>query len=110
MFEGIFAPDVPVRIECYEGSAIGPENAPATVVIGSPRVLAGAAPNFEAGRTHIHQVLAVKAPGGRSGMPLRLGLFGDARSDSRHTGLRKSLFPFSRWGAHSSRSVPAKRR
>jgi cyclopropane-fatty-acyl-phospholipid synthase len=39
VFERIFGSDVPVRIECYDGSAIGPEDAPATVVIGSPRVL-----------------------------------------------------------------------
>jgi cyclopropane-fatty-acyl-phospholipid synthase len=32
--------------------------------------MAGSAMNFEAGRTNIHQVLAVKAdPSGRSGMP-----------------------------------------
>ena len=39
VFEGIFGRDLPVRIECYDGSAIGPEGAPASVVIGSPRVL-----------------------------------------------------------------------
>jgi cyclopropane-fatty-acyl-phospholipid synthase len=39
VFEGIFGRDLPVRIECYDGSAIGPEDAPAAVVIGSPRVL-----------------------------------------------------------------------
>jgi cyclopropane-fatty-acyl-phospholipid synthase len=38
VFERIFGADVPVRIECYDGSAIGPEDAPASVVIGSPRV------------------------------------------------------------------------
>jgi len=27
--------------------------------------------NFEAGRTQVHQVLAVKAPDGGSGLPLR---------------------------------------
>jgi cyclopropane-fatty-acyl-phospholipid synthase len=43
VFEGIFGSDVPVRIECYDGSAIGPVDAPATVVIGSPRVLRRAA-------------------------------------------------------------------
>jgi cyclopropane-fatty-acyl-phospholipid synthase len=39
VFEGIFGADLPVRIECYDGSAIGPPDATATVVIGSPRVL-----------------------------------------------------------------------
>ena len=39
VFGGIFGRDVPVRIECYDGSAIGPDDAPASVVIGSPRVL-----------------------------------------------------------------------
>jgi cyclopropane-fatty-acyl-phospholipid synthase len=39
VFEGIFGADLPVRIECYDGSALGPADAPATVVIGSPRVL-----------------------------------------------------------------------
>jgi cyclopropane-fatty-acyl-phospholipid synthase len=39
VFEGIFGSDVPVRIECYDGSAIGPIESPATVVIDSPRVL-----------------------------------------------------------------------
>jgi cyclopropane-fatty-acyl-phospholipid synthase len=39
VFEGIFGSDLPVRIECYDGTALGPEGAPATVVIGSPRVL-----------------------------------------------------------------------
>jgi cyclopropane-fatty-acyl-phospholipid synthase len=33
--------------------------------------MAGSARNFEAGRTMIHQVLAVRADDGRSGMPLR---------------------------------------
>jgi cyclopropane-fatty-acyl-phospholipid synthase len=33
--------------------------------------MAGSAVNFEAGRTQVHQVLAVRADGGRSGMPLR---------------------------------------
>lgn len=33
--------------------------------------MAGSAVNFEEGRTQIHQTLAVKSPGGRSGMPLR---------------------------------------
>ena len=31
--------------------------------------MAGAALKFEAGRTQIHQVLAVRSDGGRSGMP-----------------------------------------
>jgi cyclopropane-fatty-acyl-phospholipid synthase len=33
--------------------------------------MSGSALNFEAGRTQVHQVLAVKAEGGRSGLPLR---------------------------------------
>lgn len=33
--------------------------------------MAASARNFEAGRTQIHQVLAVRPDGGRSGMPLR---------------------------------------
>jgi cyclopropane-fatty-acyl-phospholipid synthase len=33
--------------------------------------MAGSAVNFEANRTQIHQVLAVKPDGGRSAMPLR---------------------------------------
>ena len=33
--------------------------------------MAGSAVNFEAGRTQIHQVLATRADGGTSGMPLR---------------------------------------
>jgi cyclopropane-fatty-acyl-phospholipid synthase len=33
--------------------------------------MAASAVNFEAGRTQVHQVLAVRADGGRSGMPLR---------------------------------------
>jgi cyclopropane-fatty-acyl-phospholipid synthase len=33
--------------------------------------MAASAINFEAGRTSIHQVLAVKPDGGTSGMPLR---------------------------------------
>jgi cyclopropane-fatty-acyl-phospholipid synthase len=33
--------------------------------------MAGSAVNFEANRTQIHQVLAVKPDRGRSGMPLR---------------------------------------
>jgi cyclopropane-fatty-acyl-phospholipid synthase len=33
--------------------------------------MAASAMNFEAGRTQVHQVLAVRADGGRSGMPLR---------------------------------------
>jgi cyclopropane-fatty-acyl-phospholipid synthase len=43
VFEGIFGRDVPVRIECYDGSAIGPDDAPATVVIVSPNALRRAA-------------------------------------------------------------------
>ncbi len=44
---------------------------------GAPRAriwrlyMAGSALNFEAGRTQVHQVLAVKPDGGRSAMPLR---------------------------------------
>jgi cyclopropane-fatty-acyl-phospholipid synthase len=34
--------------------------------------MAASALNFEAGRTQVHQVLAVKSEGGRSGLPLRL--------------------------------------
>jgi hypothetical protein len=41
VFEGIFGTGLPVRIEC--GGTIGPKDAPATVVIGSPRVLQRAA-------------------------------------------------------------------
>ncbi|HEX9122208.1 MAG TPA: class I SAM-dependent methyltransferase [Actinomycetota bacterium] len=33
--------------------------------------MAASALNFEAGRTQVHQILAVKADGGRSGLPLR---------------------------------------
>jgi hypothetical protein len=33
--------------------------------------MAGAALNFEAGRTQVHQVLAVRTEGGRSGLALR---------------------------------------
>jgi cyclopropane-fatty-acyl-phospholipid synthase len=33
--------------------------------------MAASALNFEAGRTQVHQVLAVRADRGRSGMPLR---------------------------------------
>jgi cyclopropane-fatty-acyl-phospholipid synthase len=39
VFEGIFGRDLRVRIECSDGSVIGPAGAPATVVIRSPRVL-----------------------------------------------------------------------
>src|ERR671937_1647755 len=39
VFEGSFGRDLPVRIECYDGSAIGADDAPAIVMIGSPRVL-----------------------------------------------------------------------
>ncbi|HEU4527974.1 MAG TPA: class I SAM-dependent methyltransferase [Actinomycetota bacterium] len=44
---------------------------------GAPRAriwrlyMAASALNFEAGRTQVHQILAVRSPGGRSGMPLR---------------------------------------
>jgi len=33
--------------------------------------MAGSAVNFEAGRTEVHQILSVRADGGRSGMPYR---------------------------------------
>ena len=33
--------------------------------------MAASALNFEAGRTQVHQVLAVRSDGGRSGLPLR---------------------------------------
>ena len=45
--------------------------------VGAPRAriwhlyMAASALNFEAGRTQVHQVLGVRSPGGRSGMPLR---------------------------------------
>jgi cyclopropane-fatty-acyl-phospholipid synthase len=42
--------------------------------------MAVSAQNFEQGRTQIHQVLAVKADGGRSGMPLRPDWEGSAPS------------------------------
>lgn len=35
--------------------------------------VAASAINFEAGRTQVHQTLAVRADGGRSGLPLRPG-------------------------------------
>jgi hypothetical protein len=35
--------------------------------------MAASARNFEAGRTGIHQILAVKLDEGRSGLPLRPG-------------------------------------
>ena len=38
--------------------------------------MAGSALNFEANRTNVHQVLAVKPDGPRSGMPLRPGFEG----------------------------------
>ena len=44
---------------------------------GAPRAriwrlyMAASALNFESGRTQVHQILAVRSPGGRSGMPLR---------------------------------------
>ena len=49
----------------------------AVAEVGSARVriwhlyMAASALNFEAGRTQVHQVLAVRSPGGRSGMALR---------------------------------------
>jgi cyclopropane-fatty-acyl-phospholipid synthase len=45
--------------------------------VGGPRAriwhlyMAASALNFEAGRTQVHQVLAVRSPGGRSGIALR---------------------------------------
>jgi cyclopropane-fatty-acyl-phospholipid synthase len=33
--------------------------------------MAGSAINFDAGRNQIHQVLAIRADGGRSGLPWR---------------------------------------
>jgi cyclopropane-fatty-acyl-phospholipid synthase len=33
--------------------------------------MAAAARNFEAGRTQVHQILAVRSDGGESGLPLR---------------------------------------
>jgi cyclopropane-fatty-acyl-phospholipid synthase len=54
------------------------DQAAAEVGIARARIwrlyMAGAALNFEAGRTQVHQVLAVRSDGGRVGMPLRLGL------------------------------------
>lgn len=35
--------------------------------------MAASALNFEAGRTHVHQVMGIRAHGGRSGVPLRRG-------------------------------------
>jgi cyclopropane-fatty-acyl-phospholipid synthase len=52
----------------------------AVEVVGAARAriwrlyMAASALNFEAGRTAIHQVLAVRTDGGRSGIPLRPGL------------------------------------
>ncbi len=49
----------------------------AVVEVGEPRAriwrlyMAGSALGFEAGRMQVHQVLAVRNAGGRSGMPLR---------------------------------------
>jgi cyclopropane-fatty-acyl-phospholipid synthase len=49
----------------------------AVQLVGAPRAriwrlyMAASAMNFEAGRTQIHQVLAVRDPDGRSGMPRR---------------------------------------
>jgi len=39
VFGALFGRDLPVRIECFDGSAIGPEDAQATVEITSHRVL-----------------------------------------------------------------------
>ena len=51
------------------------DEAVAEVGAGRARVwrlyMAAAALNFEAGRTQVHQVLAVRSDGGRSGLPLR---------------------------------------
>ena len=53
----------------------GWDDAVAEVGPGRARVwrlyMAAAALNFEAGRTQVHQVLAVRSDGGRSGLPLR---------------------------------------
>jgi cyclopropane-fatty-acyl-phospholipid synthase len=43
----------------------------ARVARGSATVHGGSALNFEAGRTQVHQVLAVRLHRGRSGLPLR---------------------------------------
>jgi cyclopropane-fatty-acyl-phospholipid synthase len=49
----------------------------AVAEVGSARArvwrlyMAGSASGFEAGRIQVHQVLAVRSDGGRSGMPLR---------------------------------------
>ncbi|HEX5949555.1 MAG TPA: cyclopropane-fatty-acyl-phospholipid synthase family protein [Actinomycetota bacterium] len=49
----------------------------AVAEVGAPRAriwrlyMAASALNFEVGRTQVHQVLAVRSPRGRSGMPLR---------------------------------------
>jgi cyclopropane-fatty-acyl-phospholipid synthase len=48
-------------------------------LVGEPRYriwrlyMTGAARNFDAGRTQVHQILAVRSDGGRSGLPLRRG-------------------------------------
>jgi cyclopropane-fatty-acyl-phospholipid synthase len=51
------------------------DRAVADVGSGRARVwrlyMAASALNFEAGRTQVHQVLAVRRDGGRSGLPLR---------------------------------------
>ena len=51
------------------------DDAVAEVGRGRARVwrlyMAASALNFEAGRTQVHQVLAVRSDGGRSGLPLR---------------------------------------
>jgi cyclopropane-fatty-acyl-phospholipid synthase len=39
VFAGIFGVDLPIRIECYDGSVLGPADAPARITVTSPRVL-----------------------------------------------------------------------
>lgn len=55
----------------------GREAAVAHAGVGRYRVwrlyMAGSALNFEAGRTHVHQILAVRCDEGASGLPLRRG-------------------------------------
>jgi hypothetical protein len=48
----------------------------------------GLALNFEAGRTQVHQILAMRSEGGRSGLPLRRGWYGDALRHSGEAGVR----------------------
>jgi cyclopropane-fatty-acyl-phospholipid synthase len=54
---------------------VGWDEAVAEVGSGRARVwrlyMAASALNFEAARTQVHQVLAVRSDGGRSGLPLR---------------------------------------